>query len=163
MYIKQKNLLAGMDKAFVKELMAQTEKKQYEAGEIVYREGQHSSRFYVLVKGCVKQVYGRDGNLVFTLNHAGEAFGWSSLLGRSTYAATAVCTDPTTLVQIDRMKFNRILEGDPVNGLLLVRRLGELLGERLDRTYQWMAAAQALDGAAVSDGTGQTMEMVAPA
>jgi len=162
MFIEQKNLLTGMDKGFVKKLMALTEKRQYGAGEEVYRDGQHASRFYVLVKGCVKLAYGTAAQVVFTLNHAGEAFGWSSLLGRNTYAATALCTEPTTLIRIDRMKFNRLLEEDPVNGLVLVRRLAELLGERLKRTYQ-LLAAHGPEGTAVSFGSSQTMDMISPA
>jgi len=157
MYIEQKSLLAGLNKPFVKKLMDRTEKKRFAAGAVVYRDGQHAGRFYVLVTGCVKLTYGTAGQVVFTLNHAGEAFGWSSLLGRNAYAATAVCTKPTTLISIDRVKFNTLLDEDPVNGLILVRRLAELLGERLKRTYQMMAAHSPYE-VAVSYGTGQTME-----
>lgn len=162
MYIEQKHLLAGMDKGFVKRLMVQTEKKTYGAGETIYEDGQHASRFYVLVRGTVTLTYGTRGQVVFTLNHAGEAFGWSSLLGRNAYAATARCTEPTTLIRIDRIKFNKILEEDPVNGLVLVRRLGELLGERLKKTYQLMGA-QDQEDMALSYGSRQTADMVAPA
>jgi len=163
MYIEQKNLLTGLDKGFVKKLMERTLKKRYEAGRVVYRDGQHAGRFYVLVTGCVKLSYGTAGQVVFTLNHAGEAFGWSSLLGRNAYAATAVCTKDSTLISIDRIKFNMLLDEDPVNGLILVRRLADLLGERLKRTYQMMAAQTPYE-IAVSYGTGQTMgDEVSPA
>ncbi len=92
MYIKQKELLAGLDKKFLKALMDSTERKSYREGDFVFREGNHASRFYVLLKGRVKLSIGKTGEVVFTLNHAGEAFGWSSLLGRSVYAASARCT-----------------------------------------------------------------------
>jgi CRP-like cAMP-binding protein len=158
MYIQQKNLLAGMDRGFVKKLIGMTTKKHCGADDIVFQEGHHANRFFVLVKGCVKLTFGTAGQVVFTLNHAGEAFGWSSLLGRNEYAATARCTEPTTLIQIDRLAFNRVLEEDPVHGLVLVRRLAELLGERLKLTYQMMAAQSPYE-VSLSYGSGQTLEM----
>jgi CRP-like cAMP-binding protein len=158
MYIQQKNLLAGMDRGFVKKLIGMTTKKHCDADELIFQEGHHASRFFVLVKGCVKLTFGTTGQVVFTLNHAGEAFGWSSLLGRNEYAATARCTEPTTLIQIDRLKFNQVLEEDPVHGLVLIRRLAELLGERLKMTYRMMAAQSPYEVGA-SYGSGQTMEM----
>jgi CRP-like cAMP-binding protein len=158
MYFQQKNLLAGIDRGFVKKLMGMTTKKQYGADDVIFLEGHHASRFFVLHKGCVKLTFGTAGQVVFTLNHAGEAFGWSSLLGRNEYAATARCTEPTILIQIDRLKFNRVLEEDPVNGLVLVRRLAELLGERLKMTYR-MLAAHSPQEVSLSYGSGQTMEM----
>ncbi len=113
------------------------------------------------MKGAVKLSFGTSGQVVFTLNHAGEAFGWSSLLGRSLYAANAQCTEPTRLIRIDRVKFNTVLEADPVNGLVLVRRLSEMLGERLNRTYKMLADRGPAEFAATF-GTGQIMEMLPP-
>ncbi len=161
MYIEQKNLLTGLDKKFIRKLMGMTVKKRYQANDIIYRDGQNAGRFYVLVKGCVKLSYGTSGQVVFTLNHAGEAFGWSSLLGRNAYAASALATKPSTLISIDRVKFNMVLDEDPVNGLILVRRLAELLGERLKRTYQMMAAQSPYE-ISLSYGSGQTMDMISP-
>jgi CRP-like cAMP-binding protein len=161
MYFQQKHLLSGMDRGFVKRLMEMTEKKSFAGNDYVFHAGHHASRFYVLMKGAVKLSFGTSGQMVFTLNHAGEAFGWSSLLGRSLYAANAQCTEPTRLIRIDRVKFNTVLEADPVNGLVLVRRLSEMLGERLNRTYKMLADRGPAEFAATF-GTGQIMEMLPP-
>ena len=157
MYINQKQLLAGLDRKFVKELIASTKRKSYPKGDFVFREGNHASRFYVLLKGRVKLSIGKTGEVVFTLNHAGEAFGWSSLLGRSVYAASAQCTEETKLIRIDRVTFNMLLEKDPKNGLVLIRHLGEMLGHRLNQAYRMLASRSQVE-LSPTFGTGQVVE-----
>lgn len=157
MYVKQKDLLAGLDKRFVKELMGQTEVRSYGTGDVIFREGHHASRFYVLLRGCVKLTVGPEGRVAFTVNHAGEAFGWSSLLGRNLYAASAQCTRETKLLRIDRVKFNMVLDADPANGLILIRRLANMLGHRLHEAYG-MIASREETSAALSQGTAQIEE-----
>lgn len=155
MYIKQKELFAGLDKKFVKEIIEMTEKKNYAAGDIVFREGNHASRFYVLIKGRVQLTVGEARQVAFTANHAGEAFGWSSLLGRSVYAASAECEEPTALYRMDRVRFKMILDKDPANGMILMTRLAQLLGHRLHEAYKVIGARADVS---TSYGTGQVTE-----
>jgi CRP-like cAMP-binding protein len=155
MYIKQKELFSGLNKKFIKEIIDLTEKKDYKKGDVVFREGNNAGRFYVLLKGRVRLTVGEIPQVVFTVNHAGEAFGWSSLLGRDVYAATAECDESTTLIRIDRLKFNRVLDKDPANGLVLIRRLAQLLGHRLHEAYQVVGSRTEW---AVSYGSSQVME-----
>jgi CRP-like cAMP-binding protein len=155
MYIKQKELFAGLDKKFVKEIIEMTEKKSYKAGDIIFREANHASRFYVLIKGRVELTVGQGRQVAFTVNHAGEAFGWSSLLGRSVYAASAECGEPTALYRIDRVKFKMVLDRDPANGVILMTRLAQLLGHRLHEAYKVIGARSELS---TSYGTGQVSE-----
>ena len=142
MYVKQKDLLSGLERGFIKKLMNMTEKKDYSSGDVVFYEGNHAGRFFVLIRGKVKLKVGPTNQVVFTLSHAGEAFGWSSLLGRNVYAASAECVEPTRLLRIDRVKFNMVLEEDPVNGLVLIRRLAAMLGNRLNDTYKMLAVRE---------------------
>ncbi len=160
MYIKQKELFKGLDKGFIKEIVDLTDKKTYRSEDVVFREGGHANRFYVLLRGRVRLTVGEGRQVAFTVNHAGEAFGWSSLLGRSVYAASAVCQAPTTLLRVDRRRFNMVLDSDPANGLVLIRRLAELLGHRLHEAYQVIGARS---GFSTSYGTGQVIEAVPPA
>ena len=161
MYFKQKDLLTGMDKHFIKELMEMMEKKSYKKGTFVFHEGNHASRFYMLLKGRIRLTVGTAGQVVFTISHAGEVFGWSSLLGRSNYAASAECTESTKLLRIDRVKFNMILEKDPANGLILIKRLAGMLGHRLNKAYEILASRDQSEGY-MSFGSGQLMEMSPP-
>ncbi len=155
MYIKQKELFAGLRKGFVKEILDLTERKTYRKGDIIFREGNHAGRFHILLRGRVRLTVGEVGQAAFTVNHAGEAFGWSSLLGRSTYAATALCEEETTLFRIDRVKLNLVLEKDPASGIVLLRRLAQVLGHRLHEAYRLIGSRSESFEAY---GSGQTME-----
>jgi CRP-like cAMP-binding protein len=159
MYIKQKELFAGLGKQFIKEIIELTEKKTYRTGDVIFREGNHANRFHVLLRGRVRLTVGEGRQVAFTVNHAGEAFGWSSLLGRSTYAASAVCEEPTALLRVDRVKLNMVLEKDPANGLILIRRLAQMLGHRLHDAYRVIGTRTEFFE---SYGSGQTMEAFPP-
>ncbi len=159
MYIKQKELFEGLGKDFIREIIEMTEKKTRRAGDVIFREGSPANRFYVLVKGRVRLTVGQGRQAAFVVNHAGEAFGWSSLLGRSTHAASAVCETPTTLLRVNRLKLERLLEKDPANGLILVRRLARMLGHRLHEAYRVIGTRMDFFE---SHGSGQTMEAVPP-
>ncbi len=61
--------------------------------------------------------------------------GWSCLIGRDTYSASAECTAPTELLRFDRERFLQILTKNTANEALLFRRLAEMLGNRLLELY----------------------------
>jgi CRP-like cAMP-binding protein len=159
MYLKQRELFAGLEKGFVKEIFAMTERKSYRPGDVIFLEGNHAGRFYILVKGRVRLTVGEGRQVAFMVNHGGEAFGWSSLLGRSVYAASAVCEEPSVVLRIDRIRFNMVLEKNPASGLILLRRLGDMLGHRLHEAYR--VIGQRTDSFE-SCGSGQTMEGALP-
>ncbi len=100
--------------------------------------------------------------MVHTVDYPGEAFGWSSLLDRDVYSASAECKEPTTLQKIDRRDLQKILEKDPVNGLIFFRRLAETIGNRLLWSYKMMTAVSQA-GISPSMGTEQVEESEAAA
>jgi len=95
--------------------------------------------------------------MVYTVSHAGEAFGWSSLIGRDVYTASAECIEPTTLMKIENEKLLKILEDDPSNGLILFKQLAGTLGNRLLQMYKIISTSSEKDFS-VSYGSGQVVE-----
>ena len=61
--------------------------------------------------------------------------GWSCLIGRETYSATAECVEPADLLRFDRESFLKILKKKPANEARLFKRLAEMLGNRLLELY----------------------------
>ncbi|UCD30969.1 MAG: cyclic nucleotide-binding domain-containing protein [Desulfobacterales bacterium] len=157
MYIQQADLFWGMNRDFVKEIMDITDKETFQKGDFLFREGDPATYFYILIKGRVKLIIGEDGPVVHTVDHAGEAFGWSSLIDRDVYSASAECTETTTLQKIDRRIFHKIVEKDATNGLIFFKRLAGLIGYRLLRSYQMVTSASIAEGA-LSFGTEQVEE-----
>ena len=135
MFIQQTDLFRGMDKNFVKETYDLTVKDSFKQGEVLFREGDQATYFYILLKGRVRLGTRDTGQVVHTVSRPGEAFGWSSLVGRDVYSASAECVESTKLLKIDREDFRKVLEKDPTNGLSFFRRLAGALGERLINSY----------------------------
>lgn len=162
MYIQQADLFWGMNRKFVKEIMDIVEKETFQKGDFLFREGDPATYFYILVKGRVKLIIGEDGPVVHTVDHAGEAFGWSSLIDRDVYSASGECMETTTLQKIDRRTFHKILDKDATNGLIFFKRLAGLIGYRLLRSYQMVTATSIAEGSP-SFGTEQVQESEAAA
>ena len=157
MYLKQKDIFWAMSKDFVKEIMEISVTESHKEGEWLFREGDPASTFYILLKGRVKLSIGDTGQAVYIVSNAGEAFGWSSLINREHFSASAECTAPTKLLKFDKEKLHQILEKDPVNSLILFKRLAELLGNRLLQSYTIISSASQAE-TSPSYGTGQVME-----
>ena len=159
MYFKQSDFFSGMAHLFVKELMDGTEKATYEAGDLIFREGDPTRYFYILIKGHIKLTIGDEAHTVFVINRPGECFGWSSLVNRSSYSASAVCVAPTNLMRLDKSSFRATLEHHPVDGLLFMERVAGMIGDRLLQSYRTLASLMAMT-AHPTEGTGQVQEVL---
>jgi CRP-like cAMP-binding protein len=103
MYFKQIDILSGLDKDFIKRMMDIGTRSSLEAGTLLFKQGDPAEHFYILTKGHIKLNSGEGGQTVHTVNHGGEAFGWSSLTGSEFYTASAKCIEPVILTQFHRL------------------------------------------------------------
>jgi len=158
MFMKQCDLFWNLGHEFVKEIMERSEKKNLVKGDVLFFKGEPATHFYTLIKGNVRLMAGTSGQAEFVLNHTGEAFGWSSLTGRDRYSATAECLSLTSVVQVPRDDFEEICLKYPVDGLVFMRRLARLLGQRLLRSYDLMGTSMGV-GDYMVYGTGQVQEL----
>ena len=135
MYLKMLDFFLGTGKEFTLEAMEISKKLTQESGEFVFREGDSADHFFVLLKGRIRLTVGQTGSEVYVVRNKGEIFGWSCLIGRETYSASAEGLEPTDLLRFDRESFLRILERYPANEALIYRRIAETLGNRLLELY----------------------------
>lgn len=136
MYIKQADLFNGVSIHFVKKVMDIAVQESHEEGTMLFHHGDPSSQFYILIKGKVKLSTGRAWQKVYIGSQTGDFFGWSSLVGRTEYTASAECIEPTDLLKIDKDRFLLILDDDLANGFIFYRNLATALGDRLINSYQ---------------------------
>ncbi len=158
MYLKQRDLFESLGRDFVKEIMDIAETKSHKAGEMLFHEGDPASWFYILLTGRIKLRLRQTGQFIYVVSHAGEVFGWSCLVGRSCYSASAECMTATRLLRIEKARLEKIIQKDAANSLILFKNLAAILGERLIRGYT-MDFSAAGEEAFASLGTGQVMEV----
>src|SRR5210317_869676 len=117
MYIKQSDLFTGTSMDFVKNFMDICEMSSHKKGEVLFRENDPAKFFFILLNGRVKLSVGEAQQVVYNAERNGEAFGWSSLIGRDVYSASAECLEPTKLLKTDSKKLAKVIEKDPANGI----------------------------------------------
>ena len=136
MYIKQSELLMGTSMDFIKRFMDISKMISHEKGDILFREKDPALHFYVLLNGRVRLGVGENDQMVYDIRRNGEAFGWSSLIGRDRYSASAECIEASKLLKTDSEKLTKVLEKDPANGVVFFKQLAATLGNRLLEIYK---------------------------
>jgi CRP-like cAMP-binding protein len=136
MFIKQSEIFLGTSMDFVKKFMDISQMTSHADGDVLFREHDPARFFYVLINGSVKLSVGEPARVVYNARRNGEAFGWSSLIGRADYSASAQCEEPSKLLKTDSTRFCEILEKDPANGFVFFKQLAATLGNRLLENYK---------------------------
>jgi CRP-like cAMP-binding protein len=136
MLIDQGDLLWGMDYLFTKDFMAVSAKVHLEKGTVIFREGDKADYFYTLVQGRVGLTIGEPAREIYIIDKAGEAFGWSSLVDRNYYSASAECVEPSDLLRFEKNDLNAFLLKNVDSALVFYKRLAGMLGNRLIQCYK---------------------------
>jgi CRP-like cAMP-binding protein len=158
MYLKQRDLFGSLSKDFMNEIMHSAETKSHQGGDMLFHEGDPADWLFILLKGRIKLSLGQTGRVVHVVSHAGEVFGWSSLVDRPSYSASAECLTPTKLLRFDKNRLKEIIQKDSASSITLFQNLAAILGERLIRSYELNISA-AGDETYASAGTRQVMDV----
>jgi CRP-like cAMP-binding protein len=122
-----------MDIEFVKEVTDMAFTISCKEGDKVFDVGEPANYIFVLLKGGV--IMERDKEKWYTAKHPGEIIGWSTLISRKEYAASATCVAETELLKIEREPFLKLLEKSPKNKAMLFEHLAKMLGAQLLEVY----------------------------
>ena len=133
MSFSQSDLFWGMSTNFVTATTDMAVSITCKKGDKLFDIGDTADRFYILLKGSVTMKRG-DGEL-HTAKKAGEIFGWSSLIKRPEYAASATCDIVTALLNIESKPFLELLDKSPQDKATLFERLAKMLGNQLLDVY----------------------------
>ena len=133
MRFTQGDLFWGMDIGFVKTVTDIAVHISCKQGEKLFDIGDPADHFYVLLKGSVTMERGKDQ--LYTAKHAGEIFGWSALIQRKDFAASATCGTDSEILKIARDPFLTALSESPQNKATLFEHLAKKLGNQLLEVY----------------------------
>ncbi len=111
-------------------------KKSYDTGQVLFDLGDPADHFYILVKGAIELTMSSDEKKIYTGDQTGESFGWSSLLERGRYTASARAKIPTVVLQFDKNGLQQIIDDDPTSGIIFYKYLAKTLCRRLLKSYE---------------------------
>jgi len=136
-------LSEGMGMIFMREFMETAEHMHCGEGQRLFRKGDATHHFYTLIQGEIRLTIGVNEQHVYTVRHPGDIFGWSSLVGGSTYSAAAVCIKPSEILSFDHDILMDLLGRHPDSGFLFFKKLAEMLGKRLLESYRIIQGEEA--------------------
>ena len=150
MFIKQSDLLWGLDNQFIKNFISAAMKKTHPQGYKLFSAGDAADFFYILLKGSIRLSVGEEDKTTYMVEHAGEAFGWSGLVGMEKYSASAECLEESMVMIFAKEFVREVTDNDTANGMRFYRRLARMLGNRLIHSYN-LDDADAIYGVQASE------------
>jgi CRP/FNR family cyclic AMP-dependent transcriptional regulator len=122
----------GLTPAHQKRLAEFAHEVRFERDQVVFREGDASTSFYLVLSGRVALEVTAMGRAlrVVTLDE-GEEFGWSSLMPSQSKQLQARALDAVRALAFDGPKLRQACEDDPVFGYEIMKRLLSVVSERL--------------------------------
>ncbi len=133
MQLRQGDLFWGMEIDFVRQVTEQTQHISCKEGDSLFKVGDPAGFFYILLKGSVTMERGK--GKWYTAKQPGELFGWSALIHRKEFAASAFCDMDSELLKIERDPFLQLLESSPKDKAVLYEQLAKMIGNQLLDVY----------------------------
>jgi CRP-like cAMP-binding protein len=155
MIIQKAELFKDLGPEIVGEISNIMVEESYEKGSLVFKAGDPANSFYLVVDGRVRLSMGAEGRIDYTASLPGEAFGWTGMVDRPGYVATAECVTPCKVIKVEKAKLNQVLEKDPASGMIFFKRLAGAVVQRLIDNYGAFLSEGSLTG--VTYGSGQVM------
>lgn len=136
MIIQQADLFKDLSPEIVNEISNIMIEESYQPGTLVFEAGAPAHNFYILVEGMVRLFIGTKAEISYTVNIPGEAFGWTGLVDRPVYTATAECGTPSKVMKIENESLDKIFQKDTASGMMFFKRLAGAVVQRLIHNYE---------------------------
>jgi CRP-like cAMP-binding protein len=126
----------GLDDAAIELVAGCGSNVQFEAGELIFREGEQADTFYLLRHGsaAVEAYSASRGALVIETLDAGDVLGWSWLFEPYRWHFDAHAITPVRATAFDGACLRGKCDADAALGYELTRRFAQTLMERLHWT-----------------------------
>ena len=100
-------------------LSQQVELREFAANQRIYKASEPSGPAYVMLSGAVEvTLIDEDGQeVIFSQPKHGDFFGFASMLERTPHHTTAIATERTSCLEVDRNDISALLAAKPQAGL----------------------------------------------
>jgi len=145
---KNQDLLKDFGPQHLARLAALAEEVKFHRDQIIFREGEEHGMFYLILDGtlALEIITARHPVLLQTL-HAGDAMGWSSLLGSGGTHFEARALTPARTLAFNGARLREACDSDTAFGYRMMKALLSLITERLDVTRMQLLDMYATPGA----------------
>ncbi|WP_190811019.1 response regulator [Flagellimonas sp. S3867] len=111
---------------------------EYDKSDAVYKEGEHSNKIFLILKGVVKcHKMDEDGKeLITSLHRADDFLGFTSFMDNVPYLESATAVEPTELAAISKTELMNVLEKNHNVSLELMELLSENITDFKDQLLQ---------------------------
>jgi CRP-like cAMP-binding protein len=134
-------LLGGLDAQQLRTILPLADEQRFAAGQIIFRCDEKSSFLHLIVSGDVvlEDVQGNQGQTPIQTLHAGDAMGWSAVSSVPQTHFQARALSPVCTIAFAGAQIREACDHDPAMGYALMKRLLELLTERVDAMRHQLA------------------------
>ncbi len=128
--------IKGLDQEHIHLITGCATNVRFDAGQIIFREGEEANQFYIVRQGKVAlQVYtSGQGSIIIDTLTDGEVLGWSWLIPPYQWRFDAVATELTRAIALDGKCLRNKCETDHNLGYELLKRFASIVDQRLEST-----------------------------
>jgi CRP-like cAMP-binding protein len=137
--LKKIEVFKGLSEDMLETLAALTKSREYEEGEVVFREGDSADGFFMLKRGKIllEQRISDTATVSLGAVKPGYSFGWSAILDGGTFTLDTICSEDSEVLYIERKEIIGIMEENAEMAKILNQNLIRIIKNRLDhRTIQ---------------------------
>jgi len=127
--------LRGLNERHFEALAACAMRLHFNAGDVIFREGDPANRFYLIIKGkiAIESDSGEKRLTVQTVG-AGNVLGWSWLFPPYYLHFNARALEPTEVMFFYGTRLREMCDEDPELGYEMLKRIAKVVIERLVTT-----------------------------
>jgi CRP/FNR family cyclic AMP-dependent transcriptional regulator len=149
-FLKGIELFAGVPSEMLAQLADRTQEMHFEAGQVIFREGEANRGLYMVVDGLVEV---RKGRALESMRGPGTGFGELALAEGEPHQTTAVATLHTHALNVSNDAFFETMLDFPEVGVAMVRVLSTHIGEMAQRIHDLEGKIAHLNSALRQTGT----------
>ena len=127
-----------LDEDQKKLVLAKMQSSSFALGDSIFKENDHDEKLYVVEKGSVSLIKAIGGDLNKTILVApeGTIFGEFSFIDGGARSASALASDDTELLSLDRKDFDALNRESPEIGTIIYDNLLLTLARRIRKTSE---------------------------
>lgn len=118
----------------------------FDANELIFREGEMANRLYLILNGAISIETEDDfgDSIQIQVLEPGEVLGWSWLIPPENLTFSARALEPASAIFIYGTKLREACHADPVFGYEILKRIAQVLVDRLQATRRLLLEAKKL-------------------